>query len=181
MANLITDKQKKIINRDYLIRLWTIYFLIFSLLGIFFLAYVIPYFFSVSKKDLLVAERFQPVINVENKENIGASANRIVNQTLDEMKAVEIYSQNTLTPSVYLNKVIASQNREIHLTRLSFIQKEKGQGQISVGGQADSREGLVAFIDSLKSQNSFVAVESPISDFAKDSDLFFSLNIKIAI
>ena len=58
---------------------------------------------------------------------------------------------------------------------------DKNQGQILVSGLAKNREGLVAFIEDLKNKADFLSVESPISDFAKDSDISFTLNIKIKL
>jgi hypothetical protein len=54
MANLITKKERKNVRADYLIRLFSVFLFISSLLGIFFLAYVIPYYISLRGKDLKV-------------------------------------------------------------------------------------------------------------------------------
>ncbi len=181
MANLITEKQKKKIRWEYLIRLHSVSLFIISLLGTFFLAYVIPYYISVSKKDITVAEQFSSVISIENKENIGESVTKVVNQTLDEIKVVESYSEENFIPSNYFERIIISKNSNIKITKLSFGLLTKNQGQLVVGGISRNRDGLVNFIDNLKSQDDFVSVESPVSDFAKDKDISFTLNIKIAI
>ncbi len=181
MANLITEKQKKEIRVDYLVRLIALSFLILSLLGLFLLAYVIPYYFSISNKDTKVDELFKSTINAENKENVGESASTIVNQTLDQLKVVELYNKDILTPSALFDKIISNKNSNIKLTKLSFTIIAKGQGQFLVSGLSKNREGLVTFIEDLKTKAGFTSVDSPISDFAKDSDIIFTLNIKIAI
>jgi hypothetical protein len=182
MANLITEKQKKAIKTEYIIRASSVSLLIpISLLGLFLLAYIVPYYVSVNKKDLWVAEQFKNVINVENKENVGESMTRIVSQTLDELKAVELYNKNNFIPSVYFNKIIENKNSNIKITKLSYNLVRQGQGQFFVSGISKNRDGLVSFIDDLKSKAGFYSVESPVSDFAKDSDIPFTLNIKTAI
>jgi hypothetical protein len=181
MANLITEKQKKIVKIDYVIRLTSVSLIILSLLGLFLLAYVIPYYLSLKEKDEKVAEQFKNVINIENKENVGESASKIANQTLDELKAVELYSQNNFTPSIYFNKIIQNKNTDISITKLSFSLVRKGQGQFLVSGLAKNREGLVTFIEDLKTKASFQNVESPVSDFAIDKDIPFTLNISVTI
>ena len=110
MANLITEKQKKEIRIDYLIRLNSLSLLILSLLGLFILAYVVPYYISVGKKDMQVAEQFKTVINVENKENTGESSIKIISQTSDEMAALELYDKNRLDSTAYFNKIIKNKN-----------------------------------------------------------------------
>jgi hypothetical protein len=150
-----------------------------SLLGVFLLAYVIPYYISVNKKDIVVANQFKASIGAENKENVGESASKAVSQTLDEMKAVELfYNNKDIIPSVYFNKIIANKNTNIQITELSFAVLTGGQGQFFISGISKNREGLIAFIEDLKFKAGFVSVESPISDFAKDSDIPFTLNIK---
>ena len=181
MANLITDKQRKIVKIDYGIRLSTVSICIASLFGIFFLAYVVPYLISINKKDQIVAEQFQSVIVAENKENVGESASRLVSQVLDELKAVEIYTKDRLTPSIYFSKIVENKNSDIQITRLSFDFIKKGQEQFLISGISKSREGLVSFIEALKNEAGFASVESPISDFAKDNNIPFTLNVKIAI
>jgi hypothetical protein len=181
MANLITQKQKKEIKIEYYTRLASVSVLILALLSIFFLAYIVPYYISVKEKDLIVAEQFKSVISAENKENVGESVTRVVNQTLDELKSIELYSRDGLVPSVYLNKIIENKNTGISITRLSFSVPKKGQAQLVVNGISKSREGLVTFIDNLKFKAGFPSVESPISDFARDGEISFTINIKTAI
>jgi len=179
MANLITEKQKKLVKTDYWIRFLAVFLFIVSLLGLFLLAYIIPYYISVSKKDIIVAEKFESIINIENKENTGDSVSLIINKTVEQMKVFDLYGQDRFTPSLYFTKIIANKNSNIKITRLSFGITGDDQKQFLVSGVAQNRAGLVSFIDDLKSEAGFISVESPISDFAQDSDISFTLNLKI--
>jgi len=182
MANLITEKQKKIIGKEYLMRVFSIsLFIPTSLLGIFLLAYIIPYYIAVNKKAIIVSEQFEPVLLAENKENVGESSSRIVSQTLNQMKVIDLYNKNSVNPSIYFNKIIENKNSRIDINKLSFNVLKKGQGQIFVSGISEDRDGLVVFIEDLKSKTDFVSVESPVSDFAKDKNISFTLNIKLNI
>ncbi|MFA7252856.1 MAG: hypothetical protein WC027_03295 [Candidatus Paceibacterota bacterium] len=181
MANLITEKQKKEVASEYWIRLTAMSFWLISLLGVFLLAYIIPYYLSVSKKDLVVADKFQSVISVENKENVGESVSRIVNRTLDEITVAETYSQRSDQASVGFTKIINSKNNNIQISRLSFSLINKDQAQFLINGVSRNRDGLVSFVEALKSEAGFASVESPISDFAKDTNIPFTVNIKTKI
>jgi len=181
MANLITEKQKKVIKLDYILRLCSVSLFVGALLGIFFLAYVLPYYFSVGKKEIKVNELFWQIINAENKENTGESVSRIMLQTTEQLKAVELYSKNPKLPSTSFDQVLSSKNQGVKITRLSFSIIGKGQGQITVNGIAKDREGLVAFIENLKGKAGFAEVDTPVSDFAKDKDISFVLNIKTSL
>lgn len=181
MANLITDKQKKVLQQEYVIRLVTVCLLILSLFGLFVLAYIGPYYLSVTKNDLIISEQLQTVINTENKENIGQSVSRLVSRTLDEVKAVEIYTQEPITPSKDFTKIIESKNSDIQINRLSFRITGDNQTQYIVNGISKTRDGLIRFVDDLKKKDGFAEVESPISGFAKESDITFTVTIMVSI
>jgi hypothetical protein len=181
MANLITKKQKKVINNEYYCRLISAVLILLSILGLFILAYVVPYYIYVKNSYLETIKRFEAPIAAENNENAGESMSQIVRRTLDEMKAIELYYKTGRLPSDYLASIIEQKNSKIKIYKLSFNFVKADEGQIIVGGLSENRQGLVNFIDDLKSLENFVGVNSPVSDFAKDSDIAFTLNIKIKI
>ena len=182
MSNLISEQQKKAVKKEYLLRLFSVLmFIPTSLLGIFLLAYVIPYYLALEKKDTLVAELFKPVINAENRENVGENVSALANKTLEEMRAVEIYNKDIIIPSNYFDQIIENKNSDIKIIKLSFSIIKAGQGQFLVSGVSQSRAGLVTYIEDLKSKAGFASVESPVSDFAKDSDIAFTFNLKTGI
>jgi hypothetical protein len=181
MANLITEKQKKQIKTDYQIRLLSVILLMISLLGLFFLAYVIPYFIEISKKDIKVSEQFEDFIAIENKENMDESILNLMNKTHYQLKAAELYGQNNLNPSLYFQEIIKSEKADIKLTKLSFKFVNQTEGQFLVSGISQNRISLVNFIDDLRLIEGFVSVDSPISDFAKETDIAFTLNITCKI
>lgn len=182
MANLITEKQKAAVRSDYLVRLSSIaLFVPVSILGFFLLAYVVPYYISLNKKDMKIAEQFDAVLAAENKENTGENVSSIVFETADKMKALELYSGSNFIPSDYFNKIIENKNKNINITKLAFGVVNKTEKNFLVSGIARNRDGLVTFIEDLKIKGGFSGVELPISDFANDSDILFTLSIKLAL
>lgn len=178
MSNLLTEKQKTVIKREYLTRLVSLILFMAALLGVFFLAYIIPYYFSVSKKEALVTEQFGSVISIENEENVGESVSRIVNRTLDQVKIIELFTKDTVEPSIVFTKIIASKNDSIKINKLTFSRSTKDKSQLTVSGISRDRDGLVDFIQALKTTGGFTSVDSPISDFAKENNISFTVNLK---
>jgi len=176
MSNLITEKQKKKLTNDYLIRLLTVALFLASLLGVFLLAYVIPYYISVNKKNLKVSEQFEGAITLENKENVGESVTKIVSETVEKMKVIELYEKK-FYPSNYFTKILNNKDNSISINKLSFSILKNNQISFLVSGISKDREGLVAFVDRLKSQPDFESVDFPISDLAQDHNINFTLNI----
>lgn len=180
MANLITEKQKKSIKIDYLIRFITVFLFLISLLGAFLLAYTIPYYMSVRAKDFRVAEQFENFIISENKENVGENFLQIVGQINDKLKIMDFFYR-PYSPSGYFTKILEKKNSSINITQLSFNESSEKELLLLIGGLSKSREALVSFIDELKTINDFSNINYPISDFAEDKNIHFTLNIIIKI
>lgn len=181
MSNLITKKQKKIIQYEYYCRLFSTILILISVLGLFILAYTIPYYIYVKNSYLETIKSFEAPIAAENNENFGESMSQIVKRTLDEMRVIELYINKNVNPSLYLSNIIEQKNNYIKINKLSFSFIKSDEGQVVVSGLSENREGLVKFIDDLNSLENFTNVNSPVSDFAKDSNIPFTLNIKIKI
>ena len=124
-----------------------------------------------------MAKQFEAMVTIDKKKEASISASAIVRETLDQMKALELYKPAQLDPSGYFTKIIESKNTNISLTKFSFSPGKRGEIQFLVSGIALDREGLVAFIEELKVKGGFASVESPVSDFAKDKNISFTLNI----
>lgn len=181
MANLITEKQRKLIRKDYAIRLFSVSLFVISLLGLLFLTYIVSYYLIISQEDIVEPTKLKSEIDLNDKENTGKNILQIVGQTTEELKVVELYNKNNLLPSVFFSKIIENKNSHIKITELSINTVVVGEGRLLVSGISQSRAGLVAFIEDLKLKAGFLSVESPISDFVKDKNISFTLNIKVKI
>ena len=181
MANLITEKLKKVVYEEYLTRMWAVVISLVCLAGIFLLAYMIPYYFSLLRNDVIISEQLKSVISTENKENVGESVGRVANRLNDQMKAVEVYLDKPLSPSLSFAKVLENKSPNVSVSRLGFKTLSPKEVQIFVSGVAQNRQALVGFISDLKSKGGFASVESPVSDFAKDSNISFTVTIKTSI
>lgn len=179
MANLVTEKQKKVVRKDYLRRLISVFlFIPLSLLGVFLLAYVVIYYIFLVRNDFQVIEQSKSSVDIED---VSESLKSVVNKSSDELKTVELYYKSDFQPSTYFKKIIASKDSNIKITKLAFSFLKKGQGQLSVAGSARNREDLIDFIANLKSKAGFPSVEYPVSNFAKEHDIPFNLNITVNI
>lgn len=181
MINLISQRQKKIIFQEYLIRLISVLLFILSLLSFLTLAYILPYYFTVLRNDLVVSEQLQSIIKVENKENQGDNINLIVNQTNDQIRSINSLALNENTFSLLISKIMANKSNEIKLNHFAFQVTDLDSAKLIASGVAKNRQSLVEFVDDLKKEDGIVSVDSPISDFAKESNITFTVNIKTQI
>ncbi len=160
-----------------MVRLLALSLFVASVLGSFILVYIVPYYVFLSKKEDQVAKQFEAMITSDKKGGAGAGASEIVRETLDQMKALELYKPGQLDPSDYFTKIIESKNTNIGLKKLTFSPSGKSEIKFLVSGISLDRESLVDFIEALKIKGGFASVESPVSDFAKDKNISFTLNI----
>lgn len=160
-------------------RLSSLSLFLISLLGTFLLIYVALYYISIIRNDELIANQLKSIIEIENKENVGESVAKIMSRTNDELKVIESYRTDRLPPSVNFQKIISQKNSGIKINRLSFIANKENPDQFLVNGVAKNRDALVIFIQDLKKVEGFTSVESPVSDFAKNLDIVFTVNIKL--
>lgn len=181
MINLISQKQKRIIFREYLIRLISVSLFVLSLLAFLTLAYILPYYFTTIKNDLVISEQLKSAIKIENKENQGDNISLIVNQTNDQIRSINSLALTENAFTHLISKITKNKNKEIKLNHFAFQTIDLNSGKLIINGVAKSRQSLVSFVDSLKNEPGIISVESPVSDFAKESNITFTVNIKAQI
>ncbi len=178
MVNLINQKQKKILQYEYIYRLLAVILLMISVVGLFVLAYIIPYFLSVLNNDIIVSQQLQAIIQVENKENVGENVNQVVLKTNEQIKGIENLIKNFNPVSDIVVGLVGYGNSDLNISRLAIKAVSPGVNQIFISGVAADRQSLVFLISALKNKSNFNNVESPISDFAKQSNIPFTISLK---
>ncbi len=178
MINLIGQKQIINLKKEYRNRLIILIIWLLILLGLFILAYTVPYYLSVINNDIVVSKQLESVIAIENKENLGPSLNQIIGRANDELRAVDLMEKRKVQASTGLSLILNNKTGGIKINHFSFKGLGLDQSQFIINGTADSRQALVKFIADLKTVETFAVVESPISDFAKNTLIPFTVNLK---
>jgi len=181
MINLSTIEQKKTIRKEFNLRFGAVILLLVSMTLLNYLAYIIPYYISVQKKNLIVSEQFKNVIGVENKENVGESVSNIVKGTLDKMRIVEIFTKPKKSLSEDVLALVSTKNKKITFSRVITNYTANNEIQMSVSGHSETRDALTLFIDDLNKSGIFYSVEYPVSNLANSTNIDFLVNIKAKI
>ena len=84
-------------------------------------------------------------------------------------------SSNNLLATKIISRLIAAEPNGVKVNGISY---GAGVDGIELSGVASSRESLSLFTDNLHSQFKNATVNLPVSSFAKDRNIDFSLNIK---
>ena len=174
---LLPPQETVKIHREYHARLAVVALGLFTItlfLGVLFL--LPAYFLSSQREDASVgsARALKDSVALRNKNDLAPSI------ALAKNKLNALADANAGVPA---NELIATALRKqgagIHLTLLSVSRAEAGGRTLLLSGTADNRDVLLAFRRAVSGEKVFASVEVPVSDFAKDSALPFSLHATV--
>ncbi|OHA20900.1 MAG: hypothetical protein A2849_01980 [Candidatus Taylorbacteria bacterium RIFCSPHIGHO2_01_FULL_51_15] len=173
MFNLLPKAEKIAIRREYRVRLviiilWSL-FVTCSIASILLL----PSYLLSSQKEEAAEKRFETLL-ANAQRTSGEDPSALLS---DAKSRLELLSHKA--PDVFLHDVVVQtaslKTERISLTGISFSDAgEKGR-QIGVTGVAKDRSALLTYVKALEHSGLFKSVEVPISNFAKDVDIDFSL------
>lgn len=178
MFNLLPDILKEEFRAEYKKR-WLIVVLIFVVfLQVSFLVLIFPtWALSLSKERNLSSEVYDISQSSSSKDvthiaSIIADTNtklNIINTSMEYPQALPL-----------INIIISNKIPAIHINEMFYRFIDKSDTTIAIGGVSDTREALVAFVKKLESSGTFDAVDLPVSHFAKDKNIGFSLTLKVS-
>lgn len=178
MFNLIPENLKATIIREYSGRRLIVWFAGFALLCIALFIFLLPTYIHVvfEEKDLLTQTEFlKDSAQFKKADDIV----RVITETNEQLRVVSTPSYNT-TPVSAIEKIILSKNTNIRITDIQYTQIVEEEGsKVSVAGIANTRDSLRQFVSSLEAVEVFSQVTLPVSNFAKDRDIDFSVNLTV--
>ncbi len=175
MSNLIPDNEKKEISSEYNKRLAVVCLC----LAIFWALIVIALLVPAYTLSYVMTKRFQannsPTLNEQN-------AKADYQKQADEQKVLlRVLSVPDKGPNPTDLFSVVVKDRPYGVSILSLDYSSSTNPMLSVDGTASDRKSLQSFVDVLESEPSAASVDIPISDFAKDSNIDFSIKIGVKI
>ena len=177
MINLIPNEEKKIMAKDFYLRLMIVSFVMLSIAFLIASIVILPaYFLSSAEKNFIDAKlkaQENEVIPLPDKNTLD-----IVQDLEGKLNLVENIKSSDLNFSQRIvNEIILKKLPDIRITEI-FYQNDPQKGElINISGRAPSREILLAFRRALEDSTAFLKVNLPISNFVKGSDIRFNLSL----
>jgi hypothetical protein len=174
VSNLLPEKDKKKIKREYLTRL-LIVILLFSALTISLnLLLLLPSYFLSNGDRGLIEERVSFLKSyLEIRKESGITS--VLPLTNEKIKALEISEIPKINSSI--KSILSEKSRSIRINSFNLRSSNDGSRTLLISGRADNRDGLISFSESLKSTGSFVDIDLPLSNLAKNINVDFSIKI----
>jgi hypothetical protein len=176
MFHLLPDKEKKTLEREYRYRL--------LLVGLcFVLATLVVASVFLFPSYILSKRKLDDVTfrNTQMKKSIHAKTDPALANFLstlkDNLSALKSTSQMA-SSSVLIKDITDKKSSGIYLNQFS-ISNEGTTESILLSGKASNRDNLIHFYRDLQGDAHFSKVDLPISDFAKDKDISFTITISV--
>lgn len=171
MINLLPPSAKKLVSREFQLRTVSVSMLVLASLISVLAILMIPTNFLI----FTLASNLSSHLDAAKAaaESYGAMV-----QNVEETNALIAYleADDRTEFSKLLQELDTAAGNSIYLTEFSFDEAGK---KVVISGLADTRSNLANFRTTLESKEKFTAVELPLSNLAKDTDISFTMTITL--
>jgi Tfp pilus assembly protein PilN len=177
MINLIPPEGHRAVKREYLLRIGTVWAILFA--GVFFAGAAL----SIPTYVLVRMQLESLTLSADESESTSAQfkhAEAIVRRTNDIALQLDIPMKGA-SASEIIRDVSQVAPRGVSITSLQLAKSADTFTTVQVQGIAPSRNALASFTDALNALPRVARAEVPISDLARDVDLPFALTIELKI
>lgn len=176
MFNLTPTSLKERISKDYKERLFVVWLFSISVFSIILLIFLLPTFVYVyfeEKNTRTNADLIKNSVQFKKADDVVIA----IKETNEQLKAL-VAAQDPQSPTDIIQKSIQSKNSFIHINEIEYKSVTATTSTLVLTGVADKRESLQDFVTKLKSVEGFSDVVLPVSNFAKDKNIDFSITIR---
>jgi Tfp pilus assembly protein PilN len=176
VSNLLPERDKKKIKKEYLLRLLSVSLLFFSITIFLNLLLLLPLYYLSNNKINTAKERISFLESyLQKKEESGlASVLSPTNEKIDALNSLEVFRVDKSIESI-----LSKKNSSIKINKITLRSETDEKKTLSIKGEASSRDNLISFSESLKAINQFTNVELPLSNLAKNINVDFNIKIEI--
>ena len=176
MFSLLPETEKNIILREYSMRRWIVFLLFLFVSGLIATISIFPSRMLSTSKIAAVKKQITIIKNsaiLKEAENLNAR----LSQTNLKLKALSVSTETTAI-STLLDNVIKKKGANNTLVGFSYKKgTDKAPGLLILSGIARDRESLLSFVKELKTDQLFTKVDLPVSNFTKEKDVPFSIEL----
>ena len=178
MINLLPLEEKKKVREEYFARLavTALYFIFATLL--IMIVFIISFYISLAATGEANRDR----LNMLTSQGVPATEefDRIIEET---NKKIKILQGGDKAEHIYdrVFGAIIDRKGSIRITGLAYEKAKNDSALVRLTGVSPDRESLLAFAKVLEREGSFTNVEVQVSNFVKESDIEFSMEITLGM
>lgn len=174
MLTFLSQSEKKNVRGEYLARLGTVAALLFTGVGVSAIVFAFPSYLFMKQQERIVNDRLQQVTHQTPQDTKNAD------KQLSLLKNTAVRLNPVATPSIYntLEIIIGSRGKTA-LTSFSFDIVDTKAYNAALSGVAPTRDDLKTFTNKLSALKGISKVDLPISSFAQEKDIAFSVHFRL--
>lgn len=176
MFELLPDKQKRALKRDYFFRLIIVILVSVSALSVVSIVFLLPSYFLSVVREKAVSQEFDLAVKSKSalkEQELQAG----IKKSKEMLKLLKSGESKILIRDLIL-KIIEKKNTGIAIGGFSVNLSKNNKYEILMTGTARKRDNLKMFAENLRAGKEFSGVDLPISNFAKIADIDFSIMLK---
>lgn len=176
MINLLPPQARKHVLTEYWLRTISVWLLLVVVVGVLILTLLFPTYILIKLQLQARADTYQQVeVEHENFQSAQVEIRRT-----NTNAALLANAADTQSFSEILDALLRLQSEAIFVQNVAMQRADEAVQEITVTGQADTRDALAAFRNQLEASPLFTAADLPLENLARDRDLPFQITITIA-
>jgi hypothetical protein len=176
MTNLLPQSDQMILKKEYKYRKLVVIFLFFVGTVLISVGFLLPSLILSNIKLNIISDAAEKArISNENQTNSNTS-NILLKDTKEKLALLSIKDSGPTFVSV-VDLITKNKSANIKIKEISYEKNTDSNSKITISGLSKNRESLTNFLGQMQSVSVFKSVDLPVSNFAKDKDITFSMQI----
>jgi len=176
VINILPDKEKKILHREYWMRFFTMVLHLITLAGVVSILLLFPSYFISKSEENLVEEKLE-MFNKENPNLTNNNMNKIIGDINSKLESFDKAKNSYQVGDDVLGNILTSRTEGISFSQILFNKKIADSSILEIHGIASNRDSLRNFKTVLDNNPSFSKVDLPVSNFLEKTNLPFTISI----
>ena len=179
MFNSLPNYLKEKVRSEYHLRLFVVVLSFIILLQISFLIFLFPsWLISLYKENEVISQ-----VKKSDKLSLDSEI-EVINSTVESINTKLTTINSTLEyPKVIrlMDGILSKKTKDIYIKELAYTSLGETKARINLVGTGATRESLVFFVKKLEESRFFEKVDLPISNFTRDRNINFSINLTVSL
>lgn len=177
MFNLLPDSFKDEMIKEYNLRRFLIVIMFVFFIQITFFIFLLPSWLISNSKEESSKLR---LAQLESSKLLSESATiKTVVKNINAELGIIDKSLEYPVFTKYLDSILDKKTPNIKISMFSYVSNSSSTATVIIKGISATRDSLVEFKNSLDALKIFKSIDLPISNYAKDKDIEFGMNLII--
>ena len=173
MLNLLPQPEKAALTQEYRLRLAIVILLMSFTTFVVSSILLVPSVLLSSQKEKSAEDRFALLTKSVEKGGV-SELEEILREGKIVLKLVS-HKDPKVSLSESLMRIVSAKPQQISLNNFSFVRDGTEKVKVDISGVAENRAALLSFEKTLEQTGLFEKVTVPVSNFARDSDIEFTI------